>query len=72
MKTMKKLLTNRLSSLPSKKVKKQMNRPIKKYIVVNDDDPHDLFEIEATDPNTAAHAALTHLGWWLAEDQYIR
>ncbi len=72
MKTMKKLLTNRLSSLPSKRVKKQMNRPIKKYIVVNDKDPHDLFEVEATDPNTAAHAALTHMGWWLAEDQYIR
>lgn len=72
MKTMKKLLSNKLSSLPSKRVKKQMNKPIKKYIVVNDNDPHDLFEIEATDPNTAAHAALTHMGWWLAEDQYIR
>jgi hypothetical protein len=72
MKTMTKLLSNRLSSLPSKRVKKQMNKPIKKYIVVNDNDPHDLFEIEATDPNTAAHAALTHMGWWLAEDQYIR
>lgn len=72
MKTMKKLLTNRLQSLPSKKVKRQMKRSVKKYIVVNDDNPHDLFEVEATDPNVAAHAALTHLGWWLAEDQYIR
>jgi hypothetical protein len=72
MKTMKKLLTNRLDSLPSKKVKRQMNKPIKRYLVVSDKDPHDLFEVEATNPNTAAHAALTHLGFWLAEDQYIR
>lgn len=72
MKTMKKLLTNRLANLPTKKVKKQMIRPVKKYLVFNEDNPHDLFEVEATDPNTAAHAALTHLGWWLAEDQYIR
>ena len=49
-----------------------MTKPVKKYVVVNDDNPHDLFEVEATDPNIAAHAALTHLGWWLAEDQYIR
>jgi hypothetical protein len=49
-----------------------MVRPLKKYLVFNEDNPHDLFEVEATDPNTAAHAALTHLGWWLAEDQYIR
>lgn len=72
MKTMKKLLTNRLASLPTKRVKKQMVKPVKKYLVVNEDNPHDLFEVEATNPNTAAHAALTHLGWWLAEDQYIR
>jgi hypothetical protein len=49
-----------------------MKSPIKKYIVVSDNNPHDVFEVEATNPNTAAHAALTHLGWWLAEDQYIR
>ena len=49
-----------------------MRKPVKKYLVVNDNNPHDVFEIEATNPNTAAHAALTHLGWWLAEDQYIR
>lgn len=72
MKTMKKLLTNRLASLPTKRVKKQMIKPVKKYLVFNDSNPHDLFEVEATDPNAAAHAALTHLGWWLAEDQYIR
>jgi hypothetical protein len=72
MKTMKKLLSNRLASLSTKRVKKQMVRPSKKYLVFNEDNPHDLFEVEATDPNTAAHAALTHLGWWLAEDQYIR
>lgn len=72
MKTMKKLLTTRLATLPTKNVKRQMSKPVKKYIVVNDNNPHDVFEIEATNPNTAAHAALTHLGWWLAEDQYIR
>ena len=72
MKTMKKTLTKKLFNLPTKNVRRQMKSPIKKYLVVNDNDPHDLFEIEATDPNTAAHAALTHLGWWLAEDQYIR
>lgn len=71
MKTMKKLLTTRLSTLPTPSVKRQMSKPVKKYIVVNDNNPHDVFEIEATNPNTAAHAALTHLGWWLAEDQYI-
>lgn len=73
MRTMTKVLTNKLKTLTSsKKIKKQMKKSLKKYIVVNDENPHDLFEIEATDPNTAAHAALTHLGWWLAEDQYIR
>ena len=72
MKTMSRLLTKKLSLLPTKNVRKQMRKPIKKYIVVNDNDPHDIFEIEATNPNTAAHAALTHLGFWLAEDQYIR
>lgn len=69
---MKRILSNRLASLPTKKVKREMGKPIKKYLVVNDQNPHDVFEIEATNPNTAAHAALTHLGWWLAEDQYIR
>jgi hypothetical protein len=49
-----------------------MKKPVKKYLVVNDKNPHDVFEIEATDPNIAAHAALTYLGFWLAEDQYIR
>ena len=72
MKTMTKTLTKRLLSLPTKNVRKQMRTPIKKYLVVNDNNPHDVFEIEATNPNTAAHAALTHLGFWLAEDQYIR
>lgn len=72
MKTMTKVLTKKLSLLPTKNVRKQMSKPIKKYLVVNDNNPHDVFEIEATNPNTAAHAALTHLGWWLAEDQYIR
>jgi hypothetical protein len=72
MKTMKRLLANRLGSLNNQRIKRQMNRSTKKYIVVNDNDPHDLFEVEATNPNTAAHAALTHLGWWMAEDQYIR
>jgi hypothetical protein len=73
MKTMTKLLTNKLKALSSsEKIKKQMRRSLKTYVVVNDENPHDLFEVEATDPNTAAHAALTHLGWWLAEDQYIR
>jgi hypothetical protein len=72
MKTMTKVLTKKLFALPTKNVRKQMKKPIKKYIVVNDNDPRDLFEVEATDPNTAAHAALTHLGFWLAEDQYIR
>ena len=72
MKTMTKTITKKLISLPTKNVRKQMRTPTKKYIVVNDNDPHDLFEAEATNPNTAAHAALTHLGWWLAEDQYIR
>jgi len=65
-------LTKKLFSLPTKSVRKQMRKPIKKYLVVNDKNPHDVFEIEATDPNTAAHAALTYLGFWLAEDQYIR
>jgi hypothetical protein len=69
---MTKTLTKRLLSLPTKNVRKQMRTPIKKYLVVNDNNPHDVFEIEATNPNTAAHAALTHLGFWLAEDQYIR
>jgi hypothetical protein len=72
MKTMSRLLTKKISLLPTKNVRKQMRKPIKKYLVVNDNNPHDVFEIEATDPNTAAHAALTHLGFWLAEDQYIR
>lgn len=72
MKTMTKTLTKKLFSLPTKNVRRQMKKPIKKYLVVNDNNPHDVFEIEATDPNTAAHAALTHLGFWLAEDQYIR
>jgi hypothetical protein len=72
MKTMTKTLTKRLLSLPTKNVRKQLSQPIKKYIVVNDNNPHDVFEVEATNPNTAAHAALTHLGWWMAEDQYIQ
>ena len=72
MKTMTKTLTRKLFKLPTKNVRRQMTKPIKKYLVVNDNNPHDVFEIEATDPNTAAHAALTHLGFWLAEDQYIR
>lgn len=72
MKTMSRILTKKLFSLPTKNVRRQMKKPVKKYLVVNDNNPHDVFEIEATDPNTAAHAALTHLGFWLAEDQYIR
>lgn len=69
---MTKNLTRKLFNLPTKNVRRQMKQPVKKYLVVNDNDPHDVFEIEATNPNTAAHAALTHLGFWLAEDQYIR
>jgi hypothetical protein len=72
MKTMTKNLTRKLFNLPTKNVRRQMKKTTKKYLVVNDHNPHDVFEIEATNPNTAAHAALTHLGWWLAEDQYVR
>ena len=72
MKTMTKNLTRKLFNLPTKNVRRQMKKTTKKYLVVNDNNPHDVFEIEATNPNTAAHAALTHLGWWLAEDQYVR
>lgn len=72
MKTMTKNLTRKLFNLPTKNVRRQMRKTTKKYLVVNDNNPHDVFEIEATNPNTAAHAALTHLGWWLAEDQYVR
>lgn len=72
MKTMKNLLTSRLKSLPSARVKKEMRKRKKTYLIVNDVNPSDMFEVKAHDANTAAHAALTQLGWWLAEDQYIR
>ncbi|MFZ9472494.1 MAG: hypothetical protein ACO26H_02235 [Sediminibacterium sp.] len=37
------------------------------YLIVNDYDGNDSFEIEASSPAQAAHLALQELGWWVAE-----
>jgi hypothetical protein len=68
MKTMKNVLTSRLKSLPSKKLKRIIRQKKRKYLIVNDFNPNDIFEVEAHDSNNAAHAALAQLGWWMAED----
>jgi hypothetical protein len=69
MKTMKNLLTTKLKSLPSRRVRNEIRKKTKTYLIVNDFDPNDIFEIEAHDPDNAAHAALAQLGWWMAEDK---
>jgi hypothetical protein len=65
---MRNVLTTRLKSLPSKKLKQIIRKKKKKFLIVNDFNPNDIFEVEASDSNNAAHAALAQLGWWMAED----
>lgn len=69
MKTVKRILTNKLRSLPTARVKREIRRKKKPFLIVNDFNPNDLFEVDAVDANHAAHAALAQLGWWIAEDR---
>lgn len=41
----------------------------KTYMIVNDNDANDTFEVEAENPNEAAHEALKELGWWVAQNE---
>jgi aconitase A len=38
-------------------------REVMPFIIMNTDDPHQVFEVVACDPGTAALAALGQLGW---------
>lgn len=39
------------------------------YLIVNDYDGNDSFEIEASSSEQAAHLALQELGWWVSEGE---
>lgn len=40
--------------------------PLNNYTVVNESDPNDTFEVEASDYHDALQEALTCLGWFVA------
>lgn len=44
----------------------QQGSSLKEYRVVNEDDPNDVFLVEASSYEDAAHEALTCLGWFVA------
>ncbi len=37
-----------------------------KYLVLNESDPNDTFEIEASDISEAHYLAMEYLGWWIS------
>jgi hypothetical protein len=40
-----------------------------KFLVVNDNDGNDSFEVNAKNSTHAAHLALKELGWWVAKNE---
>ena len=44
---------------------------MKTYLIVNDFDGNDSFEVQAENGNDAAHKALEELGWWVSEGEEI-
>jgi len=46
-----------------------MDKPMR-YLVWNDQDPNDSFEVDATSVNDAAWAALEELGWCVSAEPY--
>lgn len=40
---------------------------MKTYLIINNNDGNDSFEIQALNATDAAHAALAELGWWVSQ-----
>lgn len=49
-------------------VKPKKPKRNKSFMVVNDNDANDSFNVDAKDYTGAAHAALLELGWWIAKN----
>ena len=52
-----------------KKNKKEVKaeKELETFMIVNDNDGNDSFEVEAVSPEDAAHKALQELGYWVAK-----
>ncbi len=44
---------------------------MKSFMIINDYDGNDSFEVEADNPQEAMEKALKELGWWVAEGEEI-
>lgn len=51
------------------KVKTPKKEKLKTFLIVNDHDGNDSFEVEALNYTDAAHKALIELGWWVAKNE---